>query len=157
MRAKYIFTIIIALLVVIIGQSFFGQFKIAKAVLNLPSIALVIFCFFGKDDLNNLIAAVFLAFFLELTSPYYGFYLGVFLILWLILKYVIRAISEKNVLSFVFIALGSGVIYQSLFLLFSIFFKSIPGYFNWQSLIYNFIASIVMYYIYGFFKKQIQG
>jgi len=157
MKAKYLLTIFLGFLVAVIGQSFCSQLQIGKAILNLPLIVLIFYCFLSKDDLNNLIIAFAMAFFLELNSSDYGLYFTSFLLLWLALKIVVKMISEKNLLSFAVISFGSIAFFQLLFFLSSLFLKSSARYFNWQSLLYNFLFAMVVYLIYDFAKKKIQN
>jgi hypothetical protein len=157
MKAKYILMPLLVVLTILIGQSYFGQLHIARALLNLPLIFSVLICFFSKDDLFNLISISLFAFVLELNSVNYGFNFLAFIILWFVVRYAVRLISQKNVLSFVFIAFISCLTYQLLFYIYSLLNHSINRYFNWQSLIYNFIVLAVIYFVYDFAKKKIQS
>lgn len=157
MKGKYILIPLLVVLTMLIGQSYFGQLNISRAVLNLPLIFSILICFFSKDDLFNLISISLFAFILELNSTYYGFNFLAFIILWFVVRYAIKSISQKNVLSFVFIAFIGCLTYQLLFFIYSLLNHSINRYFNWQSLVYNFIVLAVIYFVYDFAKKKIQG
>jgi DNA integrity scanning protein DisA with diadenylate cyclase activity len=107
--------------------------------------------------LFNLISISLFAFILELNSINYGFNFLAFIILWFVVRYAIKSISQKNVLSFVFFAFIGCLTYQLLFYIYSLFNHSINRYFNWQSLIYDFIVLVIIYFVYDFAKKKIQS
>ncbi|MFA5349683.1 MAG: hypothetical protein WC309_04970 [Candidatus Paceibacterota bacterium] len=157
MHGKYILIFLLGILILLIGQSYVGQLNISRAAINLALIIGILICFFSKDDFFNLISFAYLAFIAEINSFYYGFNFLTFLIIWLIVKYAIRSISQKNILSFLFISFIGCLTYQLLFFVYSFFADNIARFFNWQSLIYNFLILVLIYFIYDFAKKKISN
>jgi len=157
MHGKYILIFILGILILLIGQSYAGQLNISRAAINLPLIIAILVCFFSKDDFFNLISIGYLAFIAEINSFYYGFNFLTLLIIWLGIRYAIRSISQKNILSFLFISFIGCLMYQLLFFIYSFFADNITRFFNWQSLIYNFLVLVLIYLIYDFAKKKISN
>ncbi len=157
MNGKYILIFILGILILLIGQSFASQLSISKAILNLPLTAAILICFFSKDDFFNLISVGYLAFIAEINSLYYGLNFLTFVILWFAIKYVISSINQKNILSFLLISFIGCLIYQLFFFAYSFFAGDIARFFNWQSLIYNFLILVLIYLIYDFAKKRVSN
>lgn len=157
MYSKYILIFILGILILLVGQSFFGQLSISKAVLSLPLIVIILISFFSKDIFLNLISLGFLAFVAEINSFYYGLNFLTFAVLYLVIQYAVKSINQKNILSFLFISFIGCLIYQLLFFIYSFWANNIPRFFNWQSLIYNFLALVLIYSIYDFAKKKVSN
>lgn len=155
---KAIFLLIIfPIFLFLIQSSLIIHYSFGGGSANIVLVYFILLTYFSKDSKNILFAALTSGLLSDfLSAHFFGLYIIIFAVLAAISKGFSSSLEKKNILSFILYS-GLLIIVHQLLIAVFLLIKEKIFFWNVWGLIQSFLAAIIIYLAYDFFKKRIKS